>query len=118
MRVSLVRPPGGRDLPIRPIFARPLGVDFLHGKVYPLSMKRGRRRVEWNGERVRALRGHLGMTQQEMAEELGTRQQTISEWETGMYRPRGASATLLSMVAERARFRYRAHPPEKATRKP
>jgi DNA-binding transcriptional regulator YiaG len=45
-----------------------------------------------------------------MADELGTRQQTISEWEKGMYRPRGASATLLSIVAERARFEYRTGP--------
>jgi DNA-binding transcriptional regulator YiaG len=41
-----------------------------------------------------------------MAEELGTRQQTISEWETGMYRPRGTSATLLTLVAERSGFKY------------
>jgi DNA-binding transcriptional regulator YiaG len=43
-----------------------------------------------------------------MAEQLGTRQQTISEWEKGMYTPRGASATLLSIVAERAKFEYEA----------
>jgi DNA-binding transcriptional regulator YiaG len=43
-----------------------------------------------------------------MADELGTRQQTISEWETGQYRPRGASARLLSLVAERAGFEYEA----------
>jgi DNA-binding transcriptional regulator YiaG len=49
----------------------------------------------------------MGMTQQELAEELGTRQQTISEWETGLYRPRGTSRTLLNMVAERAEFKYR-----------
>jgi len=49
-----------------------------------------------------------------MADELGTRQQTISEWEKGMYRPRGASATLLSIVAERARFAYQAAPESKA----
>jgi DNA-binding transcriptional regulator YiaG len=48
-----------------------------------------------------------------MSARLGTRQQTISEWETGMYRPRGASATLLSMVAEKAGFRYDAAPPGK-----
>ncbi|MEE9490880.1 MAG: helix-turn-helix transcriptional regulator, partial [Dehalococcoidia bacterium] len=35
--------------------------------------------IHWNSERVRGLRSHLGMTQQELAEELGTRQQTISE---------------------------------------
>ena len=52
----------------------------------------------------------MGLTQQEMAQELGTRQQTISEWETGMYKPRGASATLLTLVAERAGFEYQASP--------
>jgi DNA-binding transcriptional regulator YiaG len=50
----------------------------------------------------------MGLTQRELAERLGTRQQTISEWEKGMYQPRGASSTLLSIVAERARFRYNA----------
>ena len=63
-------------------------------------------RPQWDGERIQALRRHLGLTQREMAARLGTRQQTISEWETGMYNPRGASATLLSVVAERARFTY------------
>jgi DNA-binding transcriptional regulator YiaG len=48
----------------------------------------------------------MGLTQQELAEELGTRQQTISEWETGLYRPRGLSERLLSLVAERAGFEY------------
>ena len=56
------------------------------------------------------MRRHLGMTQSELSERLGTRQQTISEWETGMYRPRGASATLLSIVAEQAKFKYDASP--------
>jgi len=48
-----------------------------------------------------------------MAEKLGTRQQTISEWETGMYQPRGASSTLLSIIAERAKFKYEATPSKK-----
>jgi DNA-binding transcriptional regulator YiaG len=63
-------------------------------------------RYDWDGEKIRALRSHLQLTQREMAEQLGTRQQTISEWEKGMYQPRGASATLLTIVAERARFKY------------
>jgi len=41
-----------------------------------------------------------------MASELGIRQQTVSEWETGQYEPRGTSITLLGMVAERSRFEY------------
>lgn len=66
------------------------------------------RRLKWHSHSVRALRRHLGLTQAELAEKLGTRQQTISEWETEMYRPRGTSATLLSLVAERAGFEYEA----------
>jgi len=69
---------------------------------------RSKRKVHWDSEGVRALREHLGLTQQELADELGTRQQTISEWETGMYSPRGTSATLLSIIAERAGFKYSA----------
>ena len=57
--------------------------------------------VRWDATTVRALRERLGMTQQQLAAELGVRQQTISEWETGLYQPRGASARLLRLVAER-----------------
>jgi DNA-binding transcriptional regulator YiaG len=65
-----------------------------------------RRPYAWDGGRIKALREHLGLTQTAMAARLGTRQQTISEWENGMYRPRGASATLLSIVADGSKFRY------------
>jgi DNA-binding transcriptional regulator YiaG len=64
----------------------------------------------WDAHRVQALRKHLKLTQREMADELGTRQQTISEWETGLYQPRGASRMLLTLIAERAGFQYRASP--------
>ena len=75
-------------------------------------MKR-KKHIDWDGGRINALRKHLGLTQQEMADELGTRQQTISEWETGMYKPHGASSTLLTIVAERAGFEYEAGSLEK-----
>ena len=68
---------------------------------------------QWNSKNIQALRHHMGLSQREFSERLGTRQQTISEWETGMYRPRGTSATLLSMVAEHAKFNYEASPPQK-----
>jgi len=71
-----------------------------------------RQRKQWNSKSIRALRRHLGLTQMEMAEEIGSRQQTISEWETGMYQPRGASATLLSIIAERSEFNYQVKKPE------
>ena len=70
-------------------------------------------RQHWDDKCIQALRHHLNLTQREMSELLGTRQQTVSEWETGMYKPRGASAMLLSMVAERAKFAYDTVPPRK-----
>jgi len=69
----------------------------------------------WDAERVRQLRETLGLTQRELAEELGVRQQTVSEWETGAYRPRGASARMLRVVAERADRDYRAGQSENVT---
>lgn len=70
---------------------------------------------QWDGVKIQALRKHMGLTQQEFSDRLGTRQQTVSEWETGMYKPRGASATLLTMVAEQAKFRYDASSGRKKT---
>jgi len=59
---------------------------------------------DWDADSVRALRHHLGYSQSTLARELGVRQQTVSEWETGAYRPRGASARLLTLVAREAQF--------------
>ena len=70
----------------------------------------------WDSQSIQALRHHLGLTQQQLAGTLGVRQQTISEWETGMYQPRGASSTLLSIIAEQAKFKYDATPPDKLAR--
>ena len=78
-----------------------------------MQKKRGERKRRWDGESIQALRRHLGMTQSELSGRLGTRQQTISEWETGMYQPRGTSATLLSIIAEQAKFKYDASPTRK-----
>jgi DNA-binding transcriptional regulator YiaG len=61
----------------------------------------------WDKKKVRALRKHLGISQSEMAGEMGTRQQTISEWELGLYQPRGMSVTLLNIVADRSSFKYK-----------
>jgi DNA-binding transcriptional regulator YiaG len=58
----------------------------------------------WDAGRVRRLRGHLGATQSEFAERLGTRQQTVSEWETGASRPRAMARRLLHLVAEERGF--------------
>jgi DNA-binding transcriptional regulator YiaG len=91
---------------------------MLHGTVYDSSMAERRRsygsgssgKARWNAERLHALRTQLGLTQQQLANELGVRQQTVSEWETGAYEPRGASTRLISIVAERAGFTYGSQP--------
>lgn len=62
-------------------------------------------RQQWDADRVKALRAYLGMTQQTFANELGVRQQTVSEWEKGMYRPRGATVTLLNIIAKQQGFK-------------
>ncbi len=65
-----------------------------------------RRRSGWSGEQVKALREFAGWSQQELADQLGMRQQTISEWETGKYNPRRSTGVLLEFVAERVGFQY------------
>ena len=65
-------------------------------------MPRPRPRTDWTAEAIAALRAQLGLSQAAFADELGVRQQTVSEWETGRYVPRGASARGLGMLAERA----------------
>ena len=112
-----------------PVFRRgrrgllpPLAVDRaaacqIHGTVYPPRMAaytvRGRdpRDRAWDAAAVRRLRQHLGLSQEVFAREVNARQQTVSEWETGRYRPRGPSARLLTLIAEGADFPYRADPP-------
>ena len=67
--------------------------------------------LAWDAQRVAALRARLGLSQAAFARRLGVRQQTVSEWETGRYAPRGASARLLSLVAEEV-APYDPDPPE------
>jgi DNA-binding transcriptional regulator YiaG len=62
--------------------------------------------VLWNSGMIKALRQHMGLSQGELADELGVRQQTVSEWETGAYAPSRATSKHLGLVAERAGFAY------------
>lgn len=62
--------------------------------------------AEWDAQSVRGLRRHMALTQEQLSEALGVRQQTVSEWETGAYQPRGASSRLLSIIADEAEFTY------------
>ncbi len=60
--------------------------------------------ILWDAAMIKALRNYLGLTQGQLAKELGVRQQTVSEWETETYRPRRAMSKLLGLVAEQAGF--------------
>lgn len=60
--------------------------------------------VRWDGALVLALRSYLGMNQSELADALGVRQQTVSEWESGQYEPSRSRSKHLSLIAERAGF--------------
>ena len=64
---------------------------------------------EWEAAAVAGLRYDLGLTQADFSRLLGVRQQTVSEWETGLHAPRGASRRMLSIVAEQ-RAAYDAGP--------
>ena len=72
----------------------------------PKAKRRRQVKYTWKPDTIRALREHMGLTQREMADELEVRQQTISEWETGLHTPHRSTQKTLSMVAERAGFRY------------
>ena len=60
---------------------------------------------------IRNLRRRSGLSQAAFARRLGVRQQTVSEWETGRYAPRGASLTVLRLFEEEI-APYDASPPD------
>lgn len=60
----------------------------------------------WDTDLIKGLRQHMGLTQAQFAEVLGVRQQTVSEWELGLYTPTRATAKHLTLVAEQAEFTY------------
>ena len=62
--------------------------------------------ILWDGDLVRALRDHMGVSQAQLAETLGVRQQTVSEWENEVYVPTRATSKLLTFVAERVGFDF------------
>lgn len=54
----------------------------------------------WDKETIKNLRVKLLLTQCEFAKRLGCRQQTVSEWEVGMYVPANAYCKLLDFLAQ------------------
>ena len=62
----------------------------------------------WNSSTIKSLRVYADMSQTDLAQRVGVRQQTISEWETETYRPRGASVKMLNMIAVDFGYDFRA----------
>ena len=80
------------------------------GRQRPKPRYKPRVEAAWTAKEIKRLRAFMGLSQRDLAEELGVRQQTISEWETGMYRPRRAMSKYLTIIAERVGFVYRPEP--------
>ncbi len=59
----------------------------------------------WAPPAIKRLRERLGLTQGRFAEQLGVRQATISDWETGRTEPSPMAARLLSALADTGRMR-------------
>ena len=62
------------------------------------------RAMNWNMHTIKNLRKYMGKSQVEFSNDLGVRQQTISEWEAGVYEPRGGSITLLNLISTEIGF--------------
>lgn len=74
--------------------------------------------IMWDGELVHALREYMGVSQAELADILGVRQQTVSEWENQVYTPTRASSKFLTLIAERAGFNFGEQPGEPSQSEP
>lgn len=76
-------------------------------RITPIRKSRG-----WTGEQIKSLREFTGWSQQELADRLQVRQQTISDWEVGHHTARRSVSKLLQMIAEEVGFRYQADSPK------
>jgi DNA-binding transcriptional regulator YiaG len=70
-------------------------------RVTPIRKSQG-----WTGEQIKRLREFAGWSQQELADRLAVRQQTISDWEVGNHIARRSMNKLLQMIAEEIGFPY------------
>ena len=89
------------------IIFRPARITY---RVTPIRKSAG-----WSGKQVKALREYAGWSQQELANRLAVRQQTISDWEVGHHTARRSTSKLLQMLAEEVGFPYETNSPKKKT---
>ncbi|MCB0162584.1 MAG: helix-turn-helix transcriptional regulator [Anaerolineae bacterium] len=92
------------DLENKVIVFRPARITY---RVSPI-----RKSVGWTGDQIKALREFAGWSQQELADRLAVRQQTISDWEVGNHTARRSMSKLLQMIAREIGFPYKTEPPE------
>jgi DNA-binding XRE family transcriptional regulator len=86
------------DFENRQVVFRPARITY---RITPI-----RKSKSWTGEQVKALREFAGWSQQELADRLAVRQQTVSDWEVGNHTARRSMGKLLEMIAREIGFRY------------
>ncbi|MCB0191822.1 MAG: helix-turn-helix domain-containing protein [Anaerolineae bacterium] len=86
------------DLENQLVIFRPARITY---RVSPI-----RKSVGWTGDEIKALREYAGWSQQELANRLAVRQQTISDWEVGNHTARRSMSKLLQMLAKEVGFPY------------
>ncbi len=71
-----------------------------------------RKSKSWSGKQIKDLRNFTGWSQQELANRMAVRQQTISDWEVGNHDARRSMGKLLQMLAEEVGFPYETDTPD------
>jgi DNA-binding XRE family transcriptional regulator len=87
------------DFENRAVIFRPARITY---RVSPIRKSQG-----WTGQDIKALREFAGWSQQELADRLAVRQQTVSDWEIGNHTARRSMSKLLQMIAREVGFPYR-----------
>ncbi len=76
----------------------------FHKPITNVQVQRVSKTLQWNSELIKALRRHMGLTQAELAQQIGVRQATVSEWEKGIRTPNRAMSKYLTIVSKQAEF--------------
>jgi DNA-binding XRE family transcriptional regulator len=93
------------DFDNKVVIFRPARITY---RVTPVRKSRG-----WTSEQVKALREFAGWSQQELAQRMSIRQQTVSDWELGLHSAHRSMGKLLQMIAEDVGYPYQIDSGEK-----
>jgi DNA-binding transcriptional regulator YiaG len=58
--------------------------------------------TRWNGEGIKALRGRTGLTQEDLAHEVGVSTSTVNRWENGHSQPSRLACHALQRISNTA----------------